>query len=212
MRGAHASQPQSLRAEHVEHTRQRLLEAAIDILIDEGSDELSLRTVAKRANVSAPTAYRHFPTRDELIDALTASIEARMQTPVATRTLDEFIAALPQIHQAFADHARLITAYLRARGGDVRLAGRRSRARRVEAAVRKSLPTLSDDEVRAFAPLVQTMSSSAMWEVWRTIWNLEGERAGHIAAWAVRALTDALRADRAGFARAAGVASKGPKR
>jgi AcrR family transcriptional regulator len=201
----------SLREELVQHTRRRLLDAALDILIEGGSDELSLRKVAKRAGVSAPTAYRHFPTRPELVDAVIAWADVRMQMPTAPLDVDGLIAALPSIHQTFLEHARFMTAYVRAPSSELRTAGRKNRARRVEAALRRSLPQLSGDELRAFAPLIQLFVSSATWDVWRTIWQLEGERAGRIAAWAVAALVDTLRRDRAGFSRAAAVTSVAPR-
>src|SRR6185369_9302549 len=105
----------SLREAHAAHTRDRLLEAAIDVILDDGADELSLREVARKAGVSAPTAYRHFPTRPELLDGVIAFIDRRMQIPQAVATVDDFIAALPAIHRSFADNARFMRAYLRAR-------------------------------------------------------------------------------------------------
>jgi AcrR family transcriptional regulator len=191
----------SLREQHVEQTRQRLLDAVIDILVEDGNDELSPRKIARRAGVSAPTAYRHFATRLELIDAAMAWADTRMKRPSDVRDIDELIAALPAIHQAYFTNARLMTAYVRS-GSDLRAAGRQRRARGVEAVLRRSLPQLSDDERRAFAALIQLFVSSATWDLWRSVWQLEGERAGRVAAWAVAALVDAQRRDRAGFARA----------
>lgn len=193
----------------MEHTRERLLDAAIDILIEDGSDELSLRKVAERAGVSAPTAYRHFPTRPELIDALISWIDTRLQTPAGEPDVDELIVRLPSIYQAFSEHARMMTAYVRASAGDVRGAGRRNRARRIEGAVRRWLPQLSESEVKAFAPVIQQFVSSATWDTWRTLWQLDGEHAGRIAAWAVSVLVGAVRRDRASFARAAAATPEG---
>ena len=48
--------------------RDRLLEVAVEAFSAEGS-ELPLETVAKRAGVGIGTLYRHFPTREALIEA-----------------------------------------------------------------------------------------------------------------------------------------------
>jgi AcrR family transcriptional regulator len=198
------SSQSSLREEHAAHTRQRLLQAAIDVIFDDGADELSLREVAKKAGLSAPTAYRHFPTKPELLDAVVAFIDHRMHIPEAIRTLEDFIEALPAIHRSFADNERLMRAYLRARAAtDLRLAGRKSRARRVIGVLRRSLPKAPEAELQVFAAIAQLFSSSSTWELWRDLWGLDGERAGRVAAWAIKACSDALRNDPAGFARAA---------
>jgi len=201
----------SLRAEHMELTRERLLTAAVDVILEGSAGELSLRDVAQKAGVSAPTAYRHFATKQDLLDAVVAHIDRKMSIPPAIHSVEDFIAALPVIHRAFADNARLMRAYVRTRAAtDLRHAGRANRARRVEAAARASFPDLPVEAVRALAPVLQLFSSSSGWEIWSEQWGLEGERAGHVAAWIVGAIRDAVKRDPGAFARAAGV--EAPKR
>lgn len=55
---------------HHGNLRSELLEAASRLLSEKGPDELSLREVARRAQVSANAPYRHFPNRDALLAAL----------------------------------------------------------------------------------------------------------------------------------------------
>lgn len=52
--------------------RERLVEAARDVFREQGYDA-SLDEVAKRAGVGAGTLYRHFPCRENLIDAVMQS-------------------------------------------------------------------------------------------------------------------------------------------
>lgn len=62
----------SERPYHHGDLRTALLEAG-EALLDEGGDgALSLREAARRAGVSAPAAYRHFPDKDALLAALAA--------------------------------------------------------------------------------------------------------------------------------------------
>jgi AcrR family transcriptional regulator len=49
--------------------RDQLLAAAGETFAEQGT-EASLREVARRAGVSIATLYRHFPTRDDLLEAL----------------------------------------------------------------------------------------------------------------------------------------------
>lgn len=50
--------------------RRSLLAAALEIIEKEGLDALSLRAVARRANVSHTAPYHHFPSRAELLAAV----------------------------------------------------------------------------------------------------------------------------------------------
>ena len=52
--------------------RERLVEAAREVFREQGYDA-SLDEVAKRAGVGAGTLYRHFPSRDVLMDAIMQS-------------------------------------------------------------------------------------------------------------------------------------------
>lgn len=48
---------------------QRILDAAGIVVAEQGVNA-SLRDVARRAGVGLGTLYRHFPTRDSLLEAL----------------------------------------------------------------------------------------------------------------------------------------------
>jgi AcrR family transcriptional regulator len=58
-----------LRAQQVEDTRSRILEAALRVMAD-GFAGVSIPNVAREAGVSVPTVYRHFKTKQDLLDAL----------------------------------------------------------------------------------------------------------------------------------------------
>ncbi|MFB9311632.1 TetR/AcrR family transcriptional regulator [Nocardioides plantarum] len=52
-----------------QRNRDRIVEVAREVFREQGY-EASLDLIAKRAEVGAGTLYRHFPTRDDLIDAI----------------------------------------------------------------------------------------------------------------------------------------------
>jgi AcrR family transcriptional regulator len=60
-------------------TRRRIVEAAVALHREIGPTETSVLAVAKRANVSRPTVYRHFP--DERALLLACSGHVREQNP-----------------------------------------------------------------------------------------------------------------------------------
>jgi AcrR family transcriptional regulator len=55
-----------------QRNRERLIETAREVFREQGYDA-SLDEVAKRAGVGAGTLYRHFPSRDVLMDAILQS-------------------------------------------------------------------------------------------------------------------------------------------
>lgn len=64
----HSDQPRKPRADAVRN-RERVLEAARAVF-NAGGPEASLEAVAKRAGVGIGTLYRHFPTREDLFEAV----------------------------------------------------------------------------------------------------------------------------------------------
>ena len=68
--------PRPLRAD-AQRNRDRLLEIAVRAFSDEGPD-VSLEQIAKSAGVGIGTLYRHFPTREALVEAAYRNELARL--------------------------------------------------------------------------------------------------------------------------------------
>ena len=67
--GDDTSRP-SLRQAQRAVTEQRIIQALAALIDEEHPLEISMTAVAKRAEVSEPTLYRHFPTKRDLFAAL----------------------------------------------------------------------------------------------------------------------------------------------
>src|SRR5690349_18550494 len=66
-----------------EHARQRVLNAALEVLADSGMPGFTMESVARRAGASKATLYRHWPSASALlVDAMDA--EVRPLAAVAT--------------------------------------------------------------------------------------------------------------------------------
>ena len=70
------TQEQPLRKD-AERNRQRILEAARELFAQRGLG-VTLNDIAHHAGVGVGTVYRHFPTKEALIDALVAEAFARL--------------------------------------------------------------------------------------------------------------------------------------
>ena len=64
-----------------EKTKIKILQAAVDLIIEKGFENASLREMAKNAGVSNPTIYNYFPSKEKL---LYAYIEQKHKEAVAT--------------------------------------------------------------------------------------------------------------------------------
>lgn len=85
--------------------REQLLDIALTIVREQGTDALTLGYLAERAGVSKPIAYEHFKTRSGLLIALYAQIDAQH-----VQALQE---ALGRTRKKLEDVARVMsTAYM----------------------------------------------------------------------------------------------------
>jgi len=66
---AQAGEPRPMRAD-AQRNYARLLEAASGAFAEHGADDVSLEEIARRASVGIGTLYRHFPTRQALLEAV----------------------------------------------------------------------------------------------------------------------------------------------
>src|SRR5580704_12784974 len=66
---AQAPEPRPMRAD-AQRNYARLLEAASSAFVEHGADDVSLEEIARRAGVGIGTLYRHFPTRQALLEAV----------------------------------------------------------------------------------------------------------------------------------------------
>jgi TetR/AcrR family transcriptional regulator, tetracycline repressor protein len=89
--------------------RQRVIDEAMALLDDKGLDALSLRTLAGRLDVQAPTLYWHIGSKAELLDALADAImdDALRAIPAPGRDGDGaewLLTALTQLRSAILRH------------------------------------------------------------------------------------------------------------
>ena len=66
------------RARNPDGTREAILEAAREVLAQDGKEGLSVSLVARRAGVNRGTAYQHFQTREQLIEATTQWVSDKL--------------------------------------------------------------------------------------------------------------------------------------
>ena len=99
-----------------QRNRERIVEVAREVFREQGYDA-SLDLVAKRAGVGAGTLYRHFPTREDLLDAIMQSWVAQVEE-VAARTLRTEGPPRTLLLTWFDEYVRLISVH---KGGPAKI-------------------------------------------------------------------------------------------
>ncbi|MDE1160369.1 MAG: TetR/AcrR family transcriptional regulator [Acidobacteriaceae bacterium] len=140
-----------LRAD-AQRNRERILEVAKEAFKRDGA-ETSLDDIARNAEVGSGTLYRHFPTREALIEAVYYS-EVEKLTNAADRLADQLppLEALRTWMHVFVDHVAqktlIIPAMDTVEGGAMRLIGG-SRERTHGAFARAIQRAIDSGELRA---------------------------------------------------------------
>jgi len=185
-----------LRADLMEQTRLRILEALTELVADPAVWEVTIPLVARRARVSLRTVYRHFPTRDALFDAWGEWVEKTLDLRLHTYPEDanDLVGFVPRLYEAYERNQAMMRALLGSAAA--RAARERTRRRRKRSFERSMRPLTAQldtaDRIRALA-VVYLLASAPAWQAMREQWGLDGAEAGNAAAWAVRVLIDELR-------------------
>src|SRR5882757_7324740 len=91
-----------------EGTYQAILDAAETLMAERGPEGLTVSEVAHRARVNRTTAYQHFRTREQVIEAVTARLSAEVSRILESDlSLGERIDHMVKLHLDRPEVARL---------------------------------------------------------------------------------------------------------
>lgn len=176
----------SLTERYTDQTRQLILSAAADLLEQQSLAELTNAALAVRAGVSERTVYRHFSTRDELLDELAAVVASRLNSPFAPDTPEALLIYPAQLFASFEARPQLTRAALasdvfaRLRDGP---AAKRGQA--VRQMLESRLPKLPPSDLAKAAANIRYLLTA-------TTWNYYRQQFGFSAEMTVACIQDAL--------------------
>lgn len=185
------SERESLRDAHKDLTRERILEAVVDCLNDEETEDLKIEDVAAKAGVTKRTVYRHFATRDDLLKASWPAMQRRVGLPGGgfVTSADQVSTIALSLFPAFDKLAGAVRASAFSRAGrEIRMAVNEQRKAGFLASVKDARPDLDKHELLRLAATVQMLNSAFAWAVMRDFWGLTGEEAGRAVSEATHVL------------------------
>ena len=185
-----------LRAEQTAATRARVLDAAIDLLQATDSGDVAIPDVAERAGVSVRTAYRAFPTRNALLEAVLAELSVRFEAIAGTMpvTLDELAPSADGAVRAVYEVEPLFRAMFATPAG--RELHRETAPRRREAIdgmLTAELADLTPQQRRRFIAIAHLLSSSRSVLLLKDYHDLDEDDAVAAIRWALATIVDAVR-------------------
>jgi AcrR family transcriptional regulator len=189
----------TLREKQATATRDHILGAAFELLVEHPDHPFSHESVAKAAGVGARTVYRYFPAQADLFEALWGQVRERSGTVFPTAEA-EIVSKIGVMYRAFDQNEKLVRAVMespaaarvRARGA---AEGRSSFDKSLQDLMRGRSPV----ERRQVRAVFHGIHSGPFWQMLRDRGELSGPEAIAAASWAAEALLDMLRRERTSF-------------
>ena len=183
----------ALRAQQADETRRRILDATVRVM-GSGLASVSMPAVAREADVSVATVYRHFTTKEQLFSALYPHVVYRAASarPPLPASLDEFG---PGLRKQFASLDALgdleRAAMVSAAAKEVRRANMPARIALTRQLTDSIVPPGSPIDRERLTRLLVVLTGGAAFRTWRDDLGRSPAQAADDVEWAVRTLIDA---------------------
>ena len=184
----------SLREQHAEAARARILAAVAELLERGEAEEVTMPGIAEASGISLRTVYRYFPTREQLLEAAGRWIGDDLLEHPYPQTLDEVAELFRAGCRDFDEHPGLVRALaLSQLGQSVRGYRRRERLQAISQALRREVGDLSEAELRRAEAVLAYLHNMLAYTTLREESGLTGEEIGDALGWAIETLVNDLR-------------------
>jgi len=189
------------REQGMAETRERILEAAIRVILDDGVHAFTMQAVADRAGVSHRTVYRHFATREALLTGLNDALYAS-SAPAGLIVPTDLAGARALVRPLFTHFERLRDAMRATVIAGVALGFQTPQQEQqlelVRDLLRTACPGLGEPRLTEVAAMLRLLISRHTWHALSVEMKLPPESIGNAVSWTVNTLLDALERENAG--------------
>jgi AcrR family transcriptional regulator len=177
---------------HKDSTREAILDAVERCLSRAGLDMLTFGQVAQEAGVSDRTVYRHFETKEAMLEAFWRRIQQTLGMERATRSWPDYLETRPEAFAQMDKRERLIRAVMQsAQAQKARQRVSEAREAGIRRVVADRVGDLPEPEFTELCALVHLLGSAPAWAALKDYWGIDGARAGRVVANAIATLADA---------------------
>jgi AcrR family transcriptional regulator len=178
------------------------LQAVAEIINEGRILEFSIKEVADRAGVSYGSVYRHFPTRESLLEALYEKASEMM-----AETSSGFLQSIEEIPRMaretvgiFEVQGKIVQAFTIALlANNIQPSSRKERDQRIEQLVLERHPELDQIRAREMSAVISHLYSSLTWTTLKGRFGLNGTEAANALNWALHILIQNIAEEREGL-------------
>jgi AcrR family transcriptional regulator len=168
-------------------TRTLILDAAIEMLERASVSELTIRAVAKHANISERTVFRYYASREEFLDAITMEMRSRLNLPRPPTSIEELRGAARVLYQGFEAKPNLIRAALHSEIFDrMREAQGGERWRALGKLLNELAPEADEQDRKIATANIRYYLSASTWHYYRSYFGFSLEESIACAETAIR--------------------------
>ena len=183
-----------LREARAQETRERILREVAAWMQRDGQGEFTLNAIAKGADIERRTVFRHFATKEALLEAFWVWINQRITPRALPESLEGLLDAPRETFAHFDDEEGLIRASLHTQAGRaLRMARVEARRKAFRKALRDATRGTSAIDRRRLEAVVHALYSASAWETMRDYAGISGTQAGDAASWALGVLVASVR-------------------
>lgn len=185
----------ALRDAQAEMTRTRILDALVRTMAN-GVAGLSIAAVAREAGVSTLTIYRHFGSKQGLVEALNPYVVEKggLMPDEPVETFAELEKMVRRMFRNLAGMDQTLRAAMASElGQQVRRSTMSQRRAMVRGTVVRLAPDLSDAEVDRLAALFLILVSTANFRALKDYLELGPDASAELVSWAMGTLIDGAR-------------------
>jgi len=182
-----------LRRQQQENTRTGIIEAAAVIISEGHLMDFSIQDVADRAGVSYGTVYRHFSTREALLEALYESaadvIGLSLSLSLTTLSPEAVPSVIEKTVAVFEENAAILQAFTMAlAANNLQPKSRSQRDKLVRQMIIENAPHLSPETARQAAAIICHLHSSLTWAILKQRFGLNADETVGALIWALQTL------------------------
>ena len=185
-----------LREDQARATRERILDALIAVITSDGVAELSVPAVAREAGVSVPTVYRHFGSKQALVEALAPYVAGKAGLMWPGRPVSDRAEVRDVIVELYRRSDSMDPALRAVMATDTGQEARKSLIPRRRAAIEEILAPvlegLGEEQRSRVRDSFLLLTSSAAMRVFKDYLGMDTEEAAAAATWAFEAIVDGL--------------------
>jgi AcrR family transcriptional regulator len=182
----------SLRQKQATATRDYILSAAFELLVEHPDRPFSHEAVAKAAGVGARTVYRYFPAQSDMYEALWLQVRQHSGTVFPTEEA-QIVPSIGVLYRAFDQNEKLIRAVMESpAGARVRARGASEGRASFDRSLRDATQGLSAVERRQIRAVFNGIHSAPFWQMLHDRGGLSASEAIAAASWAAQSLLQTL--------------------